>query len=95
MNKGELINEIAKKAGLSKKDATNALNTTLEAIIKNTKKGVAIAGFGSFVVSKRKARKGINPQTGEATQWDILDPAPDTKRKKPWGALFVYVTKLP
>ena len=66
MNKGDLINEIAEKAGLSKKDATSALNTVVESIIKGTKKGgVAIAGFGTFVVAKRKARKGINPQTGE------------------------------
>lgn len=69
MNKGELINEIAKKTGLTKKDSTEALNVTLEAIIKSTKKGgVQIAGFGSFVVAKRKARKGINPKTGEKIQ---------------------------
>ena len=67
MNKGDLINEVAEKTGLSKKDATAALNAVLDGIIKGTKKGgVAIAGFGSFVVAKRKARKGINPQTGES-----------------------------
>jgi DNA-binding protein HU-beta len=66
MNKGELIDAVAKKVGLSKKDATEAVNATLDAIQANVKKGVLLVGFGSFGISKRKARTGRNPQTGEA-----------------------------
>ena len=65
MNKGELIDEVAKKTGLSKKDSGNAVNVALETIKKNAKKGVQIVGFGSFTVTRRKKRKGRNPQTGE------------------------------
>lgn len=67
MNKGELIETVAKKTQLTKKDATAAVDATLDAIKRGTKKGgVSIAGFGSFTVSTRKARMGRNPQTGEA-----------------------------
>ena len=65
MNKGELIDVVAKKADLTKKDAGEAVNAVLEAIKKNVKKGVTLVGFGSFKVIKRKARIGRNPQTGE------------------------------
>ena len=65
MNKGLLIAEVAKKAGLSKKDAGNAVNATIETIKKNVKKGVTLIGFGTFKVVRRKARIGRNPQTGE------------------------------
>ena len=66
MNKGELIDAVAKKVGLTKKDATDAVNAVLDTIQGNVKKGVLLVGFGSFGVSKRKARTGRNPQTGEA-----------------------------
>ena len=65
MNKGQLIAEVAKKTNLSKKDSANAVNTTIEAIKKNVKKGVTLVGFGTFKVVRRKARTGRNPQTGE------------------------------
>jgi len=65
MNKGQLIAEVAKKSNLSKKDASNAVNATIEDIKKNVKKGVTLVGFGTFKVVKRKARAGRNPQTGE------------------------------
>lgn len=67
MNKAELIAEIA-KATSTKKDAEAALDAGIEAIKKALKKGdsVTLVGFGTFSVSKRKARKGRNPQTGEA-----------------------------
>ena len=66
MNKAELIETVAKKTQLTKKDASNAVDACLEAIKKGTKKGgVSLAGFGSFAVSNRKARLGRNPQTGE------------------------------
>jgi len=67
VNKGELIEVVAKKTKLTKKDASLAVDATLNAIKRGTKKGgVALAGFGSFTVSTRKARMGRNPQTGEA-----------------------------
>ena len=65
MSKAELINAVEKKAGLSKKDASNAVNATIDAIKKNVKKGVTLVGFGTFKVVARKARIGRNPQTGE------------------------------
>ncbi len=65
MNKGQLIAEVAKKTNLSKKDAANAVDTTIETIKKNVKKGVTLVGFGTFKVVRRKARIGRNPQTGE------------------------------
>jgi len=66
VNKAELIETVAKKTQLTKKDASNAVDACLEAIKKGTKKGgVSLAGFGSFAVSNRKARLGRNPQTGE------------------------------
>ena len=65
MNKAQLIEAVAKKADLSKKDAANAVNTTIDAIKKNVKKRVTLVGFGTFKVVKRKARTGRNPQTGE------------------------------
>lgn len=68
MNKGELIAAIAKDAGLTNKDAGAALDATVANITKALKKGdtVALVGFGTFSVSKRKARMGRNPQTGKA-----------------------------
>lgn len=66
MNKGDLIQELAKVAG-TKKDAEAAINSILRAIIKELKKGnkVTLIGFGTFSVAKRAARKGRNPQTGK------------------------------
>jgi DNA-binding protein HU-beta len=67
MNKQELIESVAKKTQLTKKDASAAVDATLDAIKRGTKKGgVSLAGFGSFSVSNRKARIGRNPKTGEA-----------------------------
>jgi DNA-binding protein HU-beta len=68
MNKGELIERIAKDATLSKTQATNALNSALGNIEKSLRKGdkVTLVGFGTFSVAKRKARVGRNPQTGDA-----------------------------
>ena len=67
MTKAELIAEMAKKSGLTKADSENALNSFIDVAKKNLKKEgkLALAGFGSFAVTKRKARKGRNPQTGE------------------------------
>ncbi|MBZ0156890.1 MAG: HU family DNA-binding protein [Alphaproteobacteria bacterium] len=66
MTKAELIDKIASGAGLTKADATKALDATLDAVKVSLKKGqkVTLVGFGTFSVSKRKARKGRNPRTG-------------------------------
>jgi DNA-binding protein HU-beta len=66
MNKAQLINEVA-KVTCSKKEADLAIGATFAAIQKALKKGdtVTLVGFGTFRVSKRKARKGRNPQTGK------------------------------
>jgi nucleoid DNA-binding protein len=67
MTKTELIEKIASGAGLSKADAGRAFDATLESIKAALKKGqkVTIVGFGTFSVTKRKARKGRNPRTGQ------------------------------
>ena len=67
MTKNDIIAEIANKSNLTKADAEKALNSFVE-ITKDTlkKEGrLALAGFGSFIVSERKERQGRNPQTGE------------------------------
>ncbi len=88
VNKADLIEVVAKKTNLTKKDASNAVDACLDAIKKGTKKGgVSIAGFGSFNVSARKARMGRNPQTGE----EIRIKASKTVRFKPGKA---YKTML-
>jgi DNA-binding protein HU-beta len=67
MTKVELIDKIAAGAGLTKADAARALDSTLDAIKGALKKGqkVTLIGFGTFSTSKRKARKGRNPRTGQ------------------------------
>ncbi len=68
MTKEELVAKIAKETKLSKAQSTRALNSMLEGITSSLKKGkrVSFVGFGTFSVSKRKARTGRNPQTGES-----------------------------
>ncbi len=67
MNKGDLVAKIAADAEITKVQAEDALNSYLGAVSSALKKGqkVVIVGFGSFSVSKRKARTGRNPQTGQ------------------------------
>jgi DNA-binding protein HU-beta len=67
MTKGDLIDAIAGAAGITKVAAEKTLNAFTEAVTKSLKKGdtVSLVGFGTFSVSKRKARKGRNPQTGK------------------------------
>ena len=67
MNKGELIERIAKDAEITKTQANTALDSFVEAVTKTLKGGgkVTLVGFGTFSVSKRAARNGRNPQTGE------------------------------
>jgi DNA-binding protein HU-beta len=66
MNKGDLVNEVAKVVG-GKQKAQDAVDCILSAITDalENKDSVTITGFGTFKVSKREARKGRNPQTGE------------------------------
>ncbi len=67
MNKSELVSAVAQKSGLTKVDAKKALDAVLESIgeeLKNDGK-VVLVGFGSFSVTERSARKGINPRTKE------------------------------
>jgi DNA-binding protein HU-beta len=70
MTKGDLIEALAKKTGCSKAEANNCLNALIDEITASLVKGeeVTLTGFGTFKVSKRKARTGRNPQTGEALQ---------------------------
>jgi DNA-binding protein HU-beta len=66
MTKADLIEKMAAASGCTKACANKSLDGAIEAIIKAVKKGdkVALVGFGTFLVSKRKARNGRNPQTG-------------------------------
>jgi len=66
MNKAELIDKIAKDAGITKTQANEALDSFTNAVVTTLKKGdrVTLVGFGTFSVSERAARNGRNPQTG-------------------------------
>jgi DNA-binding protein HU-beta len=67
MNKGDLINKIATDAGVTKAQATDALNAVVDGITATLQAGdkVTLIGFGTFSISKREARSGRNPQTGK------------------------------
>ncbi|MRT93341.1 HU family DNA-binding protein [Ancylomarina sp. 16SWW S1-10-2] len=67
MNKAQLIEAMANKAGLTKADAKKALDAFIESTSEALKgeDRVALIGFGSFSVSTREARTGRNPQTGK------------------------------
>lgn len=85
MNKSELINAMAEKAGLTKVQAKNALEALLDATKATLKKGgkLSLIGFGTFSVADRKARMGHNPATGKS----IKIPAKKVVKFKP-GAAF-------
>jgi DNA-binding protein HU-beta len=70
MNKQEIIAKIAKDTGISKAAAGAAIDSLVDGIKKTLKKGnsITLVGFGTFSVSKRKARMGRNPQTGAAVK---------------------------
>ena len=67
MNKVDLIAKVAEETGLSRNDATRAVDSVFDIITKALKKGdeVRLVGFGTFNVSKRAASVGRNPRTGE------------------------------
>lgn len=70
MKKVELVEAIVEKAGLTKSDATKALDATLATITEALANGdkIPLVGFGTFAVSKRSAREGRNPRTGETVK---------------------------
>jgi len=67
MNKNELINEVARKTGLSRREAEVGIQTMLDAVAKELVSGskVTLTGFGTFDVGKRRERVGVNPRTGK------------------------------
>lgn len=67
MNKGELIDQIAAKANVTKKDADQVLTAMLEVILETVATGdkVTLVGFGTFEARERQAREGRNPSTGK------------------------------
>ena len=70
MNKSELINAIAEEAGLTKVDAKKALEATVKSISVALAAGdrISLVGFGTFSVTQRSARPGINPATKQPIQ---------------------------
>ena len=91
MNKAELINAVAEKTGLSKKDSEKALNATFDTITASLEAGekVQLVGFGVFDVKERGERIGRNPKTKE----EIEIPASRVASFKVGKALKEAVTK--
>lgn len=67
MSKAELVNYIAEETGLTKADASRALEATMSGVVKGLKEEgkVTLTGFATFAVKERAAREGRNPKTGE------------------------------
>ncbi len=70
MNKDKLVDMVSAKLGSTKAEAERAINAILDEISSSLSKGeeVSLTGFGTFAVSSRKARPGVNPRTGEKIQ---------------------------
>jgi DNA-binding protein HU-beta len=70
VNKNDLVSSVAADSGLSKADATKAVDAVFDNIEKSLKSGneVRLVGFGTFSVADRKASTGRNPRTGESIQ---------------------------
>src|SRR5699024_10195792 len=85
MNKTDLVNIVAEKSELPKKDAGKAVDAVFDAVMDSLKEGdnVQLIGLGNFEVRERSARKGRNPQTGE----EIEIPASKVPAFKPGKAL--------
>lgn len=85
MNKTELINQVAEKTGLTKKDSTKAVDALFDSITEALRNGdkVQLIGFGNFEVRERAERTGRNPQTGE----EMVIPATKVPAFKPGKAL--------
>ena len=67
MTKQEFVEQVASKSGLSRSEASKAVDAVLDSITDALKSGqdVSFTGFGKFSASQRKARQGVNPRTGE------------------------------
>ncbi len=65
--KSEFVDQVASKSGLSKRDASKAVDAFLESVTETLKSGdsVSFTGFGKFSAQQRNARQGVNPRTGE------------------------------
>ena len=70
VSKGQLVDAISEKAGVSKKTAAAVLGSALDVIVESVANGdrVSLVGFGTFDSKERAAREGRNPQTGEKMQ---------------------------
>ncbi|WOI54208.1 HU family DNA-binding protein [Parvularcula sp. LCG005] len=70
MNKNEFVDRVADLSGMTKADSGRAVDAVFDAITEALKKGddVRLVGFGTFSASKRAAREGRNPRTGETIQ---------------------------
>jgi DNA-binding protein HU-beta len=70
VTKAEFVDQVAAQSGLSKGDATKAVDASLQVIEETLARGgdVNFTGFGKFSVADRGARQGVNPQTGERIQ---------------------------
>ena len=70
MTKSEFVDQVASSSGLSKADATKAVDAFLETVEDTLKRGseVNFSGFGKFSVAERGARQGVHPRTGETIQ---------------------------
>jgi DNA-binding protein HU-beta len=70
VTKSELVDQVADRAGMTKADAARAVDAVLATVEDALRRGseVTVAGFGKFHVSKRGARQGVNPRTGERIQ---------------------------
>lgn len=71
MTKKDLVNHVAARADLTKKDSAKAVDAILEGISKTLKKGgkVSLVGFGTFSVKQRAARVGVDPQTKQKRRY--------------------------
>lgn len=70
MTKNQLIEVLAKRANLTKRASSDAVESMIEIIRENLERGekTVLSGFGTFLVRKRAARRGRNPQTGASLQ---------------------------
>ena len=91
MTKEELIDKMAADAKTTKVQARAALESLMESVKKTLKKGgkISLVGFGTFSISKRKARIGRNPQTGK----EIKIPAKKVVKFKAGKAFSDYINK--
>jgi DNA-binding protein HU-beta len=70
VTKQDFVDAVADRAGMSKRDAADAVDAVLDTITETLKRGdsVTFTGFGKFSISQRAARMGVNPRTGERVQ---------------------------